>query len=57
MGPDFVKMAQAKLLSIRRAAEALLQPMGEPLEVKPAAPTASDLRPNSDLDEEFFGGM
>jgi hypothetical protein len=52
-----VKIAEGKLADVRRAAEALLKPMGEPLEVKPAVPAAPDLRPpNPDLDE-VFGGM
>jgi uncharacterized tellurite resistance protein B-like protein len=54
MGPEFVQMAAAKLAAARRAAEGLLAPLGEPLEVKAAAPPA-DLRHNPDLDDVFGG--
>lgn len=56
MGPEFVKLAQAKLAALRRAAESLLQAMGEKLETKPATSPAQDLRHNPDLDD-VFGGM
>jgi hypothetical protein len=56
MGPEFVEMAKAKLAAVRRAAEALLTPLGEKLEVKPTAPPAGHLRDNPDLDE-VLGGM
>jgi hypothetical protein len=55
MGPEFVKLAEDKLAAIRRAAEILLEPMGEPLESRPSAPPAADLRHNPDLDEAFGG--
>jgi hypothetical protein len=55
LGPEFVTMAEAKRAAVRRAAEALLAPLGEALEAKAAAPPA-DLRHNPDLDE-VFGGM
>ncbi len=56
LGPEFVKLAQDKLAALRRAAESLLETMGEKLETKPAAPPVQDLRHNPDLDD-VFGGM
>jgi uncharacterized tellurite resistance protein B-like protein len=56
LGPEFVKLAEAKLAALRRAAESLLETMGEKLETKPAAPPVQDLRHNPDLDD-VFGGM
>jgi outer membrane biosynthesis protein TonB len=56
MGPEFVKLAEAKVAAVRRAAETLLGPMGERLETEPAHPPAKDLRHNPDLDD-VFGGM
>jgi hypothetical protein len=53
-GPEFVAMAQSKREAVQAAALALLEPLGEPLEVvAPAEPR--DLRHNPDLDA-FFGG-
>jgi uncharacterized tellurite resistance protein B-like protein len=52
MGPEFAMMAEAKLASLRRAAEHLLEPMGEKLEtISPA--TTEELRHNPDLDDVF----
>lgn len=56
MGPEFVKLAQAKLATLRQAAESLLEAMGEKLETKPSTPPVQDLRHNPDLDD-VFGGM
>ncbi len=56
LGPEFVKLAQDKLAALRRAAESLLETIGEKLETQPAAPPVQDLRHNPDLDD-VFGGM
>ena len=56
MGPEFVKLAQTKLAALRRAAESLLETMGEKLETQPPTPPVLDLRHNPDLDD-VFGGM
>lgn len=56
MGPEFVKLAQAKLATLRQAAESLLEAMGEKLETQPSPPPVQDLRHNPDLDD-VFGGM
>jgi hypothetical protein len=56
MGPEFVKLAQDKVALMRRAAESLLEAMGEKLETTPPAPSVQDLRHNPDLDD-VFGGM
>jgi hypothetical protein len=53
MGPEFVKMAEAKLTSLRRAAEVLLEAMGEQLETNAAKPPPQELRHNPDLDDVF----
>jgi uncharacterized tellurite resistance protein B-like protein len=53
MGPEFVAMAQSKRQAIRAAAETLLRPLGEPLEL-PTRPTEpAELRHNPDLDAMF----
>src|SRR5262249_4337954 len=53
MGPEFVAMAHSKRQAIRAAAETLIRPAGEPLDLpsRPAEPT--DLRHNPDLDAMF----
>jgi hypothetical protein len=56
LGPEFVKLAEAKLAALRQGAESLLETMGEKLETKPATPPVQDLRHNPDLDD-VFGGM
>jgi len=56
MGPEFVKLAESKLASIRQAAEILLGKKGEKLEPPRVKPPTENLRPNADLDE-VFGGM
>jgi uncharacterized tellurite resistance protein B-like protein len=56
MGPEFVKLAQDKLATLRQAAESFLESMGEKLETKPSTPPIQDLRHNPDLDD-VFGGM
>jgi hypothetical protein len=56
LGLEGVKIAEAKRAAVRRAAEALLAPLGEALDVPAAAPLPADLRYNPDLDE-VFGGL
>ncbi len=56
LGPEFVKLAEAKLAALRRAAESLLETMDEKLETQPPTPPVKDLRHNPDLDD-VFGGM
>ena len=55
LGAEFAAMAEAKRADIRKAAEELLAPFGEPL--APSAPPAkpSDIRHNPDLDDVFGG--
>lgn len=52
-GADFAAMAQAKRVAVHAAALALLEPLGEPLEVR--EPAVQDLRQNPDLDAIFSG--
>ncbi|MHB1425179.1 MAG: helix-hairpin-helix domain-containing protein [Gemmataceae bacterium] len=56
LGPEFVQLAQTKIVALRRAAEALLTAMGEKLETEAPAPPIQDPRHNPDLDDAF-GGM
>lgn len=56
LGTEFVTLAQTKLARLRRAAESLLDTMGEKLEAKPTTPPVPELRHNPDLDD-VFGGM
>ena len=52
LGPEFVRMAEAKRADLRRAALELLAPFGEPL-VEAAPPKPTDFRHNPDLDDVF----
>ncbi|MFO0800113.1 MAG: TerB family tellurite resistance protein [Gemmataceae bacterium] len=52
LGPEFARMAEAKRAAVRAAAEALLAPLGEPLE-KPTPPPPTDIRENALLDDVF----
>jgi hypothetical protein len=53
LGPEFVAMAESKRQAIHAAAETLIQPLGEPLDL-PAQPGApAELRHNPDLDAMF----
>ncbi|QDU19909.1 tellurite resistance TerB family protein [Urbifossiella limnaea] len=52
LGPEFARMAEQKRAAVRAAAEALLAPLGEPLE-KPTAPPPTDIRENALLDDVF----
>jgi hypothetical protein len=52
LGPKYVKMVDADLAALRKAAEFLLGPMGEKLEIEPQRPP-QDLRHNPDLDDVF----
>jgi hypothetical protein len=54
LGREFVDMARAKQAAIRQAAEALLRPLGEPLEIA-AVQQPRALRENPDLDA-ILGG-
>ena len=55
LGAEFAAMAEAKRADIRRAAEELLAPFGEPL-IAPVSPAkTSDIRHNPDLDDVFGG--
>ncbi|OAI46729.1 hypothetical protein AYO44_10820 [Planctomycetaceae bacterium SCGC AG-212-F19] len=53
MGREFLEMALSKREAIRAAAEALMQPFGEPLELPDAPANSADLRHNPDLDAMF----
>jgi uncharacterized tellurite resistance protein B-like protein len=53
VGPDFVALANQKREAVRRAAAALLEPLGEALERAPPDAGPKDLRPNPDLDALF----
>lgn len=55
MGPEFVQLAQTKLADLRRAAESLLESMGEKLQTPPPPAPVADLRHNPDLDDVFGG--
>lgn len=55
MGAEFVKLAQDKIEMLRRAAESLLDEMGEKLETGQPTPPVQDLRHNPDLDDVFGG--
>lgn len=55
MGPEFVALAQSKRVELRRAAEMLLERMGEKLELQPTSPPSLDPRHNPDLDDVFGG--
>lgn len=50
-GAEFVQMAQGKRAALLAAAQALLAPLQEPLEIAP--PPVQDLRHNPDLDAMF----
>lgn len=51
-GPEFARMAEQKRAAVRAAAEALIAPLGEPLE-KPTPPPPTDIRENALLDDVF----
>ncbi|HYH69337.1 MAG TPA: hypothetical protein VD866_31880, partial [Urbifossiella sp.] len=51
-GPEFARMAEQKRAAVRAAAEALIAPLGEPLE-KPVPPAPTDIRANALLDDVF----
>jgi hypothetical protein len=53
VGPEYVKMAEAKRAAAKAAAEALLAPFGAPLEAPAAPPPPTDIRHNPDLDDVF----
>lgn len=55
MGPEFTRLAEDKAARLRAAAEALIAPLGAPLEPPDAPPPPADLRHNPDLDD-IFGG-
>ena len=52
LGPEFARMAEQKRAAVRAAAEALIAPLGEPLD-KPAPPPPTDIRENALLDDVF----
>lgn len=56
MGAEFVTLAQTKLAALHRAAEWILNSMGEKLEIRPTTPRVQELRHNPDLDD-VLGGM
>jgi hypothetical protein len=56
MGPEFVKMAEAKFAAVRRSASTLLEAIGERLDAALPISPPQDLRHNPDLDS-VFGGM
>jgi tellurite resistance protein len=53
MGPEFVALAEEKKRALLIAAQALLAPLGESLEVPAPVPTPKGLRDNPDLDAVF----
>jgi len=53
LGVEFEALAQAKRERIRRAAETLMAPFGEPLDPPPAPPPSADMRDNPLLDDIF----
>jgi uncharacterized tellurite resistance protein B-like protein len=53
MGREFVVLAQNKRQTIRAAAEALMKPFGEPLDLPDPPAASADLRHNPDLDAMF----
>ena len=53
MGQEFVAMVESKREAIRAAAEALMQPFGEPLERAEQKEEPAELRHNPDLDAMF----
>jgi hypothetical protein len=53
VGPEYVKIAEAKRTAARAAAEALLAPFGAPLEAPAPPPPPTDIRHNPDLDDVF----
>ena len=55
LGPEFSAMAERKLTELRTAAEALIAPFGEPLDLPLKPPQPTDLRHNPDLDDAFGG--
>jgi hypothetical protein len=52
-GPEFVAMAQSKRDAILTAATALMESLGEKLDVEPSSARPQDLRHNPDLDAMF----
>lgn len=53
LGLEFVAVAQSKRQAIRAAAESLMQPFGEPLDLPARSPELAELRHNPDLDAMF----
>jgi hypothetical protein len=53
LGPEFMTLARSKHAALQAAATALLEPLGEPLEVPAGHSPPADLRHNPDLDSLF----
>lgn len=53
LGPEFAALAAKKRAAVRTAAETLLRPFGEPLEISAVPAPPSELRHNPDLDAAF----
>lgn len=53
LGPEYVKMTEAKRTAARAAAETLIAPFGVPLDPPAAPPPPADIRHNPDLDDVF----